>query len=108
MAVVQGHRVQVAGKLADLGDSWIETAKDWGTAGLKAALIVIVVVVMVQRLSLKAGIGALILMVIALGIYSARDDLAGLFKDEVENPSNGAPAFDHGDPLRAASFRVGL
>ncbi|GGV52527.1 hypothetical protein [Streptomyces spectabilis] len=95
MDVLAAQQVVLAGKLADLGDSWIGTAKDWGTAGLQAALVVIVVVVMVQRLSLKAGIGALILMVIALGIYNARDDLADIFRDEVENPASGAPAFDH-------------
>ncbi|MFH8492187.1 hypothetical protein [Streptomyces longisporoflavus] len=101
------NEVVMAGALADLGDSWIGTAKDWGSKGLQAALIVIVVVIMVQRFSLKAGIGALILMVIALGLYSSRNDLADMFEDEVKNPAKGAPAFDrpHGDgelPLPAA------
>ncbi|MEV0521813.1 hypothetical protein AB0I66_00150 [Streptomyces sp. NPDC050439] len=88
------HQMVLAGKLDELGDSWIGTAQDWGTKGLQAALIVIVVVIMVQRFSLKAGIGALILMVIALGLYSSRNDLADMFEDEVKNPAKGAPAFD--------------
>ncbi|MGW7067075.1 hypothetical protein ACWGII_18645 [Streptomyces sp. NPDC054855] len=92
------HHVVLAGELADLGDSWIETAKDWGTTGLQAALIIIVVVIMVQRFSLKAGIGALVLMVIALGLYGSRNDLADMFEDEVKNPANGAPAFDRPEP----------
>ncbi|MGW5736387.1 MULTISPECIES: hypothetical protein [Streptomyces] len=92
------HQVVLAGELADLGEAWIETAKDWGTTGLQAALIIIVVVIMVQRFSLKAGIGALILMVIALGLYSSRNDLADMFEDEVNNPANGAPAFDRSEP----------
>ncbi|MFD4630315.1 hypothetical protein ACFVYR_21030 [Streptomyces sp. NPDC058284] len=92
------NRVVLAGKLADLGDSWIGTAKDWGTAGLQAALVVIVVVIMLQRFSLKAGIGALILMVIALGLYNSRDQLADMFEDEVKNPARSAPAFAHPIP----------
>ena len=39
-----------------------------------------------------AGIGALLLMVIALGLYNSRNDLANMFTDEVKNPSKGAPA----------------
>ncbi|MFF1378746.1 hypothetical protein [Streptomyces sp. NPDC058308] len=92
------NRAVLAGKLADLGDSWIGTAKDWGTAGLQAALVVIVVVIMLQRFSLKAGIGALILMVIALGLYNSRNQLADMFEDEVKNPARSAPALEHPIP----------
>ncbi|MEV6796399.1 hypothetical protein AB0M87_31410 [Streptomyces sp. NPDC051320] len=65
---------------------------DWGTKGLKAALVVIVVGYMVQRFSIKAGIGALLMMAIALGLYNSRNDLANMFSDEVKNPSKSAPA----------------
>ncbi|MFD4975123.1 hypothetical protein [Streptomyces sp. NPDC058424] len=82
----------LAGQLNDLGDSWITMFKDWATKGLQAGLVVLVVVIMIQRFSLKAGIGALLLMVIALGLYNARNDLADMFTDEVKNPSKGAPA----------------
>ncbi|MEU6680883.1 hypothetical protein [Streptomyces sp. NPDC046925] len=91
------NEVVMAGAVADLGDSWIGTVEDWGSKGLKAALIAIVVVIMVQRFSLKAGIGSLILMVIALGLYSSRNDLADMFEDEVKNPAKSAPAFQHPD-----------
>jgi hypothetical protein len=47
---------------------------------------------MIQKFSLKAGIGALLLMVIALGLYDSRNDLASMFTDEVKNPSKGASA----------------
>ncbi|MCT9093511.1 hypothetical protein N4G70_32280 [Streptomyces sp. ASQP_92] len=87
------HSVVLAGKLDDLGNSWIDMFTNWGTRGLKAALIVIVVVYMVQRFSIKAGIGALLLMAIALGIYSSRDDLAAIFTDQIKNPTKkSAPA----------------
>jgi hypothetical protein len=89
------HSLVLAGQLNDLGNSWITMFRDWATKGLQAGLVVLVVVIMVQRFSLKAGIGALLLMVIALGLYNARNDLATMFTDEVKHPSNGAPALPH-------------
>ncbi|MFD5574758.1 hypothetical protein [Streptomyces cadmiisoli] len=71
---------------------------DWATKGLQVGLAVIVVVVMLQKFSPKAAIGALILMVIALGLYNSRNDLADMFEDEVANPAQGAPA--HPSPRR--------
>ncbi|MFE8018438.1 hypothetical protein ACFU3O_37645 [Streptomyces antibioticus] len=86
------HSLMLAGKLDDLGDSWINMFKNWASRGLEAGLLVLVVVVMIQKFSLKAGIGALLLMVIALGLYNSREPLAEMFEDEVKNPSKGAPA----------------
>ncbi|WP_246886514.1 hypothetical protein [Streptomyces sp. GESEQ-4] len=82
----------LAGQLDDLGDSWITMFKDWATKGLQAGLLVLVVVIMIQKFSLKAGIGALLLMIIALGLYNSREDLSDMFEDEVKNPAKGAPA----------------
>jgi hypothetical protein len=84
--------VLLAGELDDLGDSWISMFERWATRGLQAGLLVLVVVIMFQKFSLKAGIGALILMVLALGLYNSRNDLASMFEDEVKNPSKSAPA----------------
>lgn len=86
------HGLVLAGELDDLGDSWITMLEDWATKGLQAGLIVLVVVSMIQKFSLKAGIGALLFMIIALGLYDSRQDLADMFTDEVQNPSKGAPA----------------
>ncbi|MGP4001720.1 hypothetical protein [Streptomyces sp. 8N706] len=85
-------RWMLAGDLDKLGDSLIGTVGDWGDKGLQAALVAIVVITVVRRVSLKAGIGALLAMVIALAIYNARDSLAGKFEDEIKNPGNAAPA----------------
>ncbi|MFJ9544391.1 hypothetical protein ACIRPX_45315 [Streptomyces sp. NPDC101225] len=85
------HSLMLAGQLNDLGNSWINMFKEWATKGLQAGLVVLVVVVMIQKFSLKAGIGALLLMVIALGLYNSRNDLANMFTDEVKHPSKGAP-----------------
>ncbi|MFC5220062.1 hypothetical protein [Streptomyces coerulescens] len=84
--------VLLAGRLDDLGDSWITMLQSWATKGLQAGLLVLVVVIMVQKFSLKAGIGALLLMIIALGLYNSREDLSDMFEDEVKNPAKGAPA----------------
>ncbi|TQK42304.1 hypothetical protein FBY35_0015 [Streptomyces sp. SLBN-118] len=86
------HSLMLAGQLDDLGDSWINMFKDWATKGLQAGLVCLVVIIMIQKFSLKAGIGALLLMIIALGLYNSREDLANMFKDEVKNPAKGAPA----------------
>ncbi|MFD7379594.1 hypothetical protein [Streptomyces mirabilis] len=86
------HSLMLAGQLNDLGNSWINMFKEWATKGLQAGLVCLVVVIMIQKFSLKAGIGALLLMVIALGLYNARNDLANMFTDEVKNPATGAPA----------------
>ncbi|MFI9772111.1 hypothetical protein ACIHJG_35405 [Streptomyces sp. NPDC052415] len=95
--------VILAGKLDEFGDSWISMLEDWGAKGLQAGLIVLVVIIMIQRFSLKAGIGALLLMIIALGLYDSREDLADMFEDEVKNPAQGAPVIPstvHGsDPV---------
>ncbi|MFD5572966.1 hypothetical protein [Streptomyces cadmiisoli] len=85
------HSLMLAGKLDDLGVSWIDMFKGWATKGLQAGLSCLVVIIMIQKFSLKAGIGALILMVIALGLYNSRNDLADMFTDEVKNPSKAAP-----------------
>ncbi|MFJ8787011.1 hypothetical protein [Streptomyces sp. NPDC102476] len=106
------NSVILAGQLDDLGDSWINMLKDWATRGLQAGLLVLVVVVMIQKFSLKAGIGALLLMIIALGLYNSREDLSKMFEDEVKNPAKGAPAVpgivDGSDPaVREHSTSVG-
>ncbi|MEU1533934.1 hypothetical protein [Streptomyces fagopyri] len=85
------HDLMLAGQLNDLGDSWITMLEEWADKGLQAGLVCIVVVVMIQRFSIKAGISALVALVVALGLYNARNDLAKMFEDEVDHPSQGAP-----------------
>ncbi|MCX4722019.1 hypothetical protein OG818_40725 [Streptomyces virginiae] len=84
------NSVVLAGKLSSLGDSFIGTLANWADNGLKAALTVVVVVTVARKFSLKAGIGALIALVIALGIYNSRNSLAAIFSDEINNPAKSA------------------
>ncbi|MFE9882302.1 hypothetical protein [Streptomyces sp. NPDC005784] len=86
------HSLLIAGQLNDLGDSWINMFRQWATKGLQAGLVCLVVTIMIQKFSLKAGIGALLLMIVALGLYNSRDSLASMFEDEVKNPSKSAGA----------------
>ncbi|MGW0601733.1 hypothetical protein ACWD11_32030 [Streptomyces sp. NPDC002776] len=99
------NSVVLAGRLDDLGDSWISMFEGWATKGLQAGLLVLVVIIMIQKFSIKAGIGALLLMIIALGLYNSRQDLSEMFEDEVNNPAQGAPVVPgmlHGpDPVVA-------
>lgn len=84
------NTVMLAGKLDDLGDSLLGTLADWGDKGLKVALTAVVLVVIVRNFSLKAGIGALLALIIALGLYNSRETLAAMFSDEINNPAVGA------------------
>ncbi|MFD6297607.1 hypothetical protein ACFWFU_22615 [Streptomyces sp. NPDC060235] len=93
------HDLMLAGQLNDLGDSWITMFQNWADKGLQAGLVCIVVVVMIQRFSIKAGIAALLALVVALGLYNSRNDLAKMFEDEVNNPSQGAPAVPGPPPM---------
>ncbi|MFE0916030.1 MULTISPECIES: hypothetical protein [unclassified Streptomyces] len=81
------NSVVLAGQLDALGDSLIGTLAGWADNGLKVALTLVVVVTIARKFSLKAGIGALIALVIALGIYNSRDSLASIFSDEIKNPA---------------------
>ncbi|MET9913879.1 hypothetical protein ABZZ74_45330 [Streptomyces sp. NPDC006476] len=99
------HSLMLAGQLDDLGNSWIDMFKNWAAKGLEAGLLVLVVLTMIQKFSLKAGIGALLLMIAALGLYHSRDSLASMFEDEVKHPSQGAPAVPGVHPAELPASR---
>ncbi|MGP3777041.1 hypothetical protein ACTWJ8_40035 (plasmid) [Streptomyces sp. SDT5-1] len=80
----------LAGALSDLGDSWIGMLGSWSDGLFKVLLVLLVVYVMATRFSLKAGVGALLLMVLALGIYDSRTDLSDKVEDEVKNPAKSS------------------
>lgn len=82
--------VILASQLDALGDGIFDMLGKWADRGLKVALVVIVLAAICKQFSLKAGIGALLAMALALGIYSSRDTLAGLFSDKIKNPSSGS------------------
>ncbi|WP_372404847.1 hypothetical protein [Streptomyces luteireticuli] len=81
--------VTLAGAFQDIGDHLLGIGTGWSEKALKLALIVIVVVNVVRKFSVKAGIGALLGLVVCLGIYNARNDLGNAFKNEVLNSGAG-------------------
>ncbi|MDN3059391.1 hypothetical protein PH213_33625 [Streptomyces sp. SRF1] len=82
----------LAGALDEAGTGWLDMLGRWADKGLPVALTWIVIIELVRRGSLKAGIGALLAMAIALGIYASKFSLAAIFEDEVKNPVKSAPA----------------
>ena len=82
--------VLLAGELDRLGDGLLSTVGGWADTGLKVGLAVLVLAAIARTFSFKAALGALLAMVIALGIYGARDSLSGKVTDEIKNPATGA------------------
>ncbi|MFB6617684.1 hypothetical protein ACFCV9_26305 [Streptomyces sp. NPDC056367] len=82
--------VLLAGQLDLLGDGLLTTLGGWADNGLKVALAVLVLAAIARSFSFKAALGALLAMVIALGIYNGRDSLSGKVTDEIKNPATGA------------------
>jgi hypothetical protein len=90
------HSMVLAGALNDLGNHWIDMLGGWADKGLKAALAFIVLYVVVSRLSLKAALGAIALMILALGLYAAREDGAKKVEDEVNGAAHNRVTYGAG------------
>lgn len=86
-----GQTVQLAGAFADIGNHLFQLGTSWAEGGLKLALLVLIVAKIVQRFSVKAGIGAILGYVIILAIYNSQTQLADAFKDEITHVGS-APA----------------
>ncbi|MFI2620533.1 hypothetical protein [Streptomyces sp. NPDC018584] len=82
--------ITLAAEFSEIGDNLFDVGTSWATQGLKLGLLAIVVMTIVKKFSLKAGIGALLGLVIANGIYNGRNDLSEAFTNELLNV--GAPA----------------
>ncbi|UNZ21404.1 hypothetical protein [Streptomyces sp. 891-h] len=76
----------LAGEFEDIGDHLLGMGTSWAENALKFALLAVVVYQVIKRFSLKAGIGALIGLVVCLSIYDSREDLSDAFSTEL----NGA------------------
>ncbi|MEY9968350.1 hypothetical protein ABIA33_006434 [Streptacidiphilus sp. MAP12-16] len=82
--------VQLAGPLQDLGNHFISMLTGWAAPCLLVVGAIIVIVTMIRRFSLKAGIGALLALIVCLGMYQSRDRLATMFSNEVNSVPGGA------------------
>ncbi|MFF4699906.1 hypothetical protein [Streptomyces chattanoogensis] len=83
--------VQLAAAFEDIGNHLFGIGTDWAERGLRLALLVLVIVKISQRFSVKAGIGAILGYVIILGIYNSQNAIASAFKDEITSVGS-APA----------------
>lgn len=104
--------VQMAAAFEDIGNHLFGIGTDWAEYGLKLGLLVLIVVKIVQRFSVKAGIGAVLGYVIILGIYNSQTLLANAFKDEITSvgsaPASVVRVDDRGDrPLGPVTVRAG-
>ncbi|PNE43428.1 hypothetical protein [Streptomyces noursei] len=86
-----GQTVQLAGALADIGNHLFQLGTSWAEGALKLALLILIVSKIIQRFSVKAGIGAILGYVIILAIYNSQTELANAFKDEITHVGS-APA----------------
>ncbi|GGO59086.1 hypothetical protein [Streptomyces lasiicapitis] len=96
----------LAAEFSDIGDNLFDVGTSWATQGLKLGLLAIVVITIIRKFSLKAGIGALIGLVVATGIYNGRNDLSEAFTNEllsVGAPAVHAPQYPGTDPGAASS-----
>lgn len=85
------NTITLAVEFEDIGNNLFGLGTGWAAKALKLGLLLIVVVTVIRKFSLKAGIGALIGLIIANGIYGARQDLSDSFTDFLIS-SQGPPA----------------
>lgn len=83
--------VILAGELDDIGNHLLDMGNGWAEKSLALGLLIIVLVTIAKKMSVKAAIGTLIGLVIAGAIYDSRNDMSDAVKDEVTD-INGAPA----------------
>lgn len=78
------------GALQNLGNNLIQMFTGWAPGFLEAAGAIIVVVTIIRRFSLKAGIGALLAFVLMLSIFQDRDNLSAMFTSQIQSFSNSS------------------
>lgn len=91
--------VVLAAAFENIGNGLFGLGESWSERALKLFLIAIVAITVIKKMSIKAGIGAVLGLVICLGIYNARTDLADAFRAELTDLQSAAAhhAPGHGD-----------
>ncbi|WP_042424581.1 hypothetical protein [Streptacidiphilus anmyonensis] len=83
------EHVYTAGALGNLGDNLIGVVASWARPALEAIIGLVIVVKVITRFSIKAGIGVALLAVICLGIYQDRDNLGAVVASELQSDAHG-------------------
>ena len=76
------------GALQNLGTNLIQMVTGWAPGALEAVCLIIVVVTIIKRFSLKAGIGALLAFVLCLSIFQDRYNIAAMFTSQIQSASS--------------------
>jgi hypothetical protein len=92
------EHVYTAGALGNLGTNVIGMFAGWAKPALEAIVGLVIVVKIVQRFSIKAGIGVALAAVICLGIYQDRDNLGSVVTNELQSDTHGLARLHH--PIR--------
>jgi hypothetical protein len=87
------EHVYMAGALQNLGNNVIGMFAGWAKPALEAIVGLVIVVKIVQRFSIKAGIGVALAAVICLGIYQDRDSLGSVVTNELQSDAHGLAPF---------------
>ncbi|WP_051942228.1 hypothetical protein [Streptacidiphilus rugosus] len=83
------EHLYMAGALQNLGTNVIGMFADWAKPALEAVVGVVVVVKIVQRFSIKAGIGVALAAIVCLGLYNDRDQLGTAVTNELQSDTHG-------------------
>ncbi|SEM75031.1 hypothetical protein [Streptacidiphilus jiangxiensis] len=92
------EHLYMAGALQNLGNNVIGMFAGWAKPALEAIVGLVVVVKIVQRFSIKAGIGVALAAVVCLGIYNDRDQLGTIVTNELQSDTHGLAQLHH--PIR--------
>ncbi|MFF0437464.1 hypothetical protein ACFYU9_35265 [Streptomyces sp. NPDC004327] len=95
----------LAGAFENIGNGLFSLGESWADKALKLFILGAVLITVVKKMSLKAGIGALLGLAICLGIYNARTELADAFKQEIVDLQS-APAHTTPHPSGDTARRI--
>ncbi|WP_042370604.1 hypothetical protein [Streptacidiphilus neutrinimicus] len=89
------EHLYMAGALQNLGNNVIGVLAGWAKPALEAIVGLVIVVKIIQRFSIKAGIGVALAAVVCLGIYNDRDNLGSVVTNELQSDTHGLAQLHH-------------
>ncbi|MBO8203151.1 hypothetical protein [Streptomyces smyrnaeus] len=96
----------LAGEFESIGDHLLGMGTGWAEDALKLILLGVVIYQIGKRFSLKAGIGALLGLVVCLSIYNSRENLSDAFSTEL-NGAGRPDAVVQADPHGTGALAEG-
>ncbi|MFJ5926597.1 hypothetical protein ACIQF6_28740 [Kitasatospora sp. NPDC092948] len=84
------HEVMLAGALKNIGDNWSVTLLDWVSKFLLIALVLICCIQVIRKMSIKAGLGAVIGLVLCWAVFTGRGSLSNIINTEFSDPGMAA------------------